>query len=135
MKQFIYWAGAVVLLALFAGCAKHRGDVLPPLVPTATLSFSSPTAWAGFSPGDSVLLSGLAIAPAVMHGYDISVHKAGDTATNYFFVHIHDHNDTLVIWQKWKNTAPPATDLEAEVTLYLDHDGHTKTGKVGIRSL
>lgn len=135
MKHTTYLVASLLSLIALTACTKHKGDTAAGAIPVATLVFSSPTAGGSYTLGDSVLISGSAISTGLMHGYDIAVHKAGDTATKYFFVHIHDHNDTLLISQKWKNTVPNGANLEAEVTLYLDHDGHTKSGKVGFRSL
>jgi hypothetical protein len=42
---------------------------------------------------------------------------------------VHDHNDTLLINQKWKNTVTAPANMEAQVILYLDHEGHTGTKK------
>ena len=102
------------------------------VIPTATITFSSPLAGSVFNNGDSINIKAVAVSTDVLHGYDVAIHKAGDT-TSYFFVHIHDHNATLAIDQKWKNTFTTANDMEAEVTLYLDHDGHTKKGKVAFK--
>ena len=77
-------------------------------------------------------IQAVGISSETVHGYDIIIKKPNDT-TKIFFQHVHDHNDTLFINQKWKNTFTVATNLEAQVILYLDHDGHTGTKKAGFR--
>ena len=49
--------------------------------------------------------------------------------TKLFFQHVHDHNDTLYINKKWKNSVLSTAHMEAQVILYLDHDGHTLSKK------
>jgi hypothetical protein len=124
--KLIYSITALLLFALTA-CSKHHGDLT---LPDATINFSEPLPGSSYNGGDSISIKGVAISAVIMHGYDIAIKKANDTTT-YFFMHIHDHNDTLVINQKWKNTLTGASSLEAQVTVYLDHDGHTVTKKVG----
>lgn len=119
---------------MFIACSKHAGDVDEP-IPSATLTFSSPTEGGVYHSGDSLRIQGLAIASADMHGYELSVKNAADTSVVYYNQHIHDHGDTLLINQVWKDTLTTAADLQVEVTLILDHDGHTATKSVGIKSL
>jgi hypothetical protein len=81
--------------------------------------------------GDSITISALAIAPAVMHGYDVAVKKGNDTTT-YYFKHYHDHNDTIVVNERWKNVLSGPAKLEVELTFYLDHDGFTAVKRVPV---
>ena len=113
----------------FVSCTKHPGDILDH-VPVATLTISKPLEGSFFNAGDSVSIQGIAISTETIHGYDVIVKKANDTAT-LFSVHIHDHNDTLHINEKWKASINASTFLEAVITLVLDHDGHTLTRRAG----
>ena len=122
-KFYFSFISIIVLLS----CTKHRDDV-EERIPVATINFSSPTALSIYKFGDSVSIEGIAISTTTVHGYDVIVKKANDT-TKLFFQHGHDHNDTLFINKKWKNTITTPTDLEAQIILYLDHDGHTGTKK------
>lgn len=117
----------------FFACTKHSGDIYEP-IPTATLTFSNLTEGAVIHTGDSVLIQGVAAASAEMHGYEVAVKNADDTAVVYFSQHVHDHGDTLLINQGWKDTLTAAANLQVEVTLTLDHDGHTSTKTVGIKT-
>ena len=116
-------------LFVFSGCNKHKNDILEEN-PAAIITFSSPTAGASYHSNDSIAIKGRAIAANTMHGYDLIIKKVSNT-TVYYTKHIHDHNDTLVIDQKWKSLQKTATNLEAHVIVYLDHDGHTASKKVG----
>jgi hypothetical protein len=128
MKQFfsliLFFFIALVLLI---SCTKHKGDIEENL-PVATINFESPTLSSVYSNGDSVTIKGTAISTATVHGYDIIIRKVNDTTT-LFFKHVHDHNDTLFINQKWKNNMSVEATMEAQVILYLDHEGHTGTKK------
>jgi hypothetical protein len=124
----------VDLLAIFfmflvlSACSKHRGDI-EETIPSATISLTSPVNDAVYSKTDSILIQGTAVSTAPVHGYDITIKGIGDTTT-YFFKHVHEHNDTLSIYQKWKGALEVPVSLEAQLTLYLDHDGHTETKKL-----
>jgi hypothetical protein len=67
----------------------------------------------------------------VIHGYDIIIRKGEDTSQIYFR-HVHDHKNVLEISHKWKAERGNA-NLQVELVLYLDHDGHTGNKKVGFR--
>ena len=110
-------------------CTKHNGDIADH-IPVATLTILKPLEGSVFNIGDSISIQAIAISSETIHGYDVMVKKANDTTT-YFSTHIHDHNDTLLIDQKWKAAAGKGTSFEAVITLELDHDGHTLTRRVG----
>lgn len=135
MKRLLYLL-AITFIAVLVSCTSRHGVEEPKgeNIPVATITFSLPTPGTVFSNGDTVTIKATAISTANIHGYDIAIHKAGDATSTHYFNHIHDHNDTLTINEKLKITIPqlPA-DLEATVTLVLDHDGHTKKGKVAFR--
>lgn len=116
---------AFFILISASSCTKHKGDIIEH-VPAASVSFSSPTANTIYQVGDSVLIAAKAISTATIHGCDIFIRKTGDT-TNCFNLKIHDHNDTVLISQKWK--ANTRGNMEAEIILYLDHEGNTLSKK------
>jgi hypothetical protein len=118
-------------IIIFHSCAKHAGDIIAP-PPAATISYSNPLPGSVFYFGDTVTVEALAVAKKTVHGYDFSINKKNDT-TPLFFKHVHDHNDTLVIKQKWGNNFLLSTDLEARILLYLDHDGNTFSKVVSFR--
>ncbi|HUQ97314.1 MAG TPA: hypothetical protein VM010_06590 [Chitinophagaceae bacterium] len=120
------WFPGILIVMVLVACSKHAGDVEAP-VATALLTHTSPTEGAAYKTGDSVWIKGLAIAPHEIHGYELSIRSATDTSVVYYSEHIHDHNDTITINQKWKNTLATPAHLQAGVTLILDHDGNTAT--------
>ena len=118
---------AIFLLISASSCTKHKGDLIKH-APAASVSFISPTANTLYQVGDSVLIAAKAISTATIHGCDIFIRKTGDTA-NCFNMKIHDHNDTVLINHKWK--ASLTGYMEAEIILYLDHEGNTLSQKAG----
>lgn len=129
MKKLFSIYASVLLVSLIA-CSKHKDDI-EDTVPKATIQFFQPTQGAVYSSSDSVSIQATAIAAATIHGYDIIVRKAEDTAKLYF-KHVHDHNDTLHINRKWKPEISNAS-LQVELVLYLDHDGNTGNKKVNFQ--
>lgn len=109
-------------------CVKHNGDI-EEHIPVSTITFGAPTEGAIQSSKDSVRILATAVSSATIHGYDITIKKPNDT-TVYWFKTVHDHNDTITIDQKWKGDFAAPTDLEASITLHLDHEGHTNTKAV-----
>ena len=135
MKKTIAILAFIVMMTAFYSCTKHAGDTAEETIPTATITFSSPTQGAVYQKGDSILIQGTAISTETIHGYEVSIRNAADTAVLYYAEHVHDHNDTIVIDKKWKNTLTTATNLQVAVTVTLDHDGHTSTKTVGIKTV
>lgn len=84
-------------------------------VPSAAIILMSPIKGAVYSLTDSITISGTTISTQIIHGYDIAIAWTNDTTT-YFFQHIHDDNDTLVINKKWKGELKTGTNIEAVVT-------------------
>jgi hypothetical protein len=130
MKRFSF---SIALSFFFIACTKHTGDLEVITDPSgASIVFASPTAGALYQSSDSISIQATAIAPAVIHGYDIIIKKPEDTTVLYK-KHIHDHNDTLLISQKWKPAPAQAGELEAKIVLVLDHDGHTAAKSVAFK--
>ena len=122
---------SVLASFIVVSCTKHRGDI-EQNIPAYTINFSSPTTSSVYHNGDSVTIQAIGISSETVHGYDVIIKKPNDS-TKIFFQHVHNHNDTLYINQKWKNPFTVATNLEAQVILYLDHDGNTGIKKTGFR--
>ena len=129
MKKILF-ISLTIISAAMAACSKHRGDI-EDTTPRATIQFMNPTDGAVYNANDSVSIRAFAVSTATIHGYDIIIRKADDT-TKLYFAHIHDHNDTIQVSKQWKPTVNN-TSLQAELVLYLDHDGHTGHKKVNFR--
>jgi hypothetical protein len=127
MKKIL--SSLLLAILVFTACTKHKDDV-EDTSPKATILFESPMQGAFYNSGDSVLIKGTASYTTTIHGYDLVIHKATDTATLYF-KHFHDHKAVVEINTKWKAESISNANLQAEVILYLDHEGHTGSKKVG----
>lgn len=119
----------IISVLILYSCEKHPLDKRAEAMPYI-LTFTSPVKNAIYYSEDSVRIQGTAIYTQNIHGYDILIKEVSDT-TVYYFKHVHDHNDTLQISQAWKNTLTGSRNMEASITLYLDHDGNKGSGKVG----
>jgi hypothetical protein len=130
-----YFLSALALL-LVAACSKHQEDVEEPVdkSPVVSLVMSHPTANGSYHNGDTVRFAGLAISTESIHGYDIYIRRAGDSA-NIFYNHYHDHNDTLHIDAYWVNDRVTPQDLEGTILLYLDHEGHELRKTIPFKAL
>ena len=127
-RSIIAFITALLLMMLLLSCTKHKDDFVSD-IPQSHIVFSSPTEGGVFFAGDSVRIQARATSTHTIHGYDVAVRKVNDT-TLLYFKNVHDHNDTLLVNQSWKNIVDISAQLEASVTLYLDHDGNTNTRKV-----
>lgn len=117
MKPLSYLA----LLLLTTACNKHSGDTTEQ---PADIQFDilSPTGNGQYTQGDTVWLRARAISPTVLHGYQVSVQRANDTA-HLYFADVHDHNDTLSINHYWVNDQAAGTALRATFKVVLNHEG------------
>ncbi|GAA4334574.1 hypothetical protein [Flaviaesturariibacter amylovorans] len=131
-----FFATTFTAILALSACSKHAGDLEEPHhhATDAVVVFARPTANAVFANGDTVRIEAQAIAPATIHGYELTITKAGDTTT-IFQARVHDHNDTLRINQFWVNDRTEAQQLEAKVKLQLDHDGGRLTRSTVFRVL
>src|SRR5690349_10267786 len=92
----------IVFCSVMVACTKHKNDLVDTR-PIAAINFSAPTAGAIFGKSEEISIQGRAIAANTIHGYDLVIKNAND-ATVYFSTQVHDHNDTIIINQKWKST-------------------------------
>lgn len=97
------------------------------------MNFMIPVAGSVFTYGDSIPIMGTAISTANFHGYELFINKINGSEL-YYSGFIHEHNDTLAINSKWRNTNIGTANLEIVISLLLDHDGHTLVKKINISS-
>ena len=111
---------------IFTSCGKHEPEIKIPgvIVPVASVTFFSPLNGSVFTAGDSVAIEAKVVSTETMHGYNLEIKKVNDTII-YYTEFFHDHNDTLFLSKKWHVTIAGPQDLEAVITVVLDHDGHT----------
>ena len=123
-----------ILIACFTACTQRHSDLLEvhETIPVATISFQAPKADSTYTKGDSINIRATAISTENLHGYDLALYDA-NTGANLYFIHIHDHNDTIQINEKWKSELSSPPNIVTEVTVYLDHLNHTKKERVGFK--
>ena len=127
----------ISLIALISVACKHEpfdedNDQGSQEIPASTLTITNPPPNTVFGISETVNIRARAVSTADIHGYDLVIRQAGVT-TPVLFEHIHDHNDTVLIDYNWKVTTPAGSSLDAEVTIYLDHQGNTKSARVPFR--
>ena len=127
MKQILSF---IIITGLFFTACTNQKDDVEDTSPRALIQFESPTQGGFYQSGDSVTIKGTASYTSTLHGYDLIIRKATDT-TKLYFQHFHDHKTTVQLNAKWKAENISNTNLQAEVVLYLDHEGHTDSKKVG----
>ena len=93
-------------------------------LPDATITIYTPLNNATLHAGDTIYVDALATAATTLHGYELTIRKPG--GSNLYFQHYHDHNDTLLIKDKWKNTQQAPAQLELMISIILDHEDHRK---------
>ena len=122
----------VTLLVCFVSCTKAEDDTTGENS-DVQISFISPTEGMTYAIGDTIKINASGSSTNDIHGYDISIRKANDPSVTYYFNHVHYHNKTVTIQDKWKTLLTSPTNLEVEITLYLDHSNTTtKKSKVRI---
>lgn len=122
MRSSIFLIGAVLI---GMSCSKHGSDQDTGET-TATIQFISPAPSAVFHNSDSVIIDAQIQGSAVLHGYEVWLRRVGDT-TSYLHALVHDHSQNIHARHAWKDTLSTIANMEATITVILDHDGHTKT--------
>ena len=100
-------------------------------LPTAEITIYAPVVNAVTHTGDTIYIEGLATSKTGLHGYELAIRKPGQQ--NLYFQHFHDHTDSLLIRDKWKNTVTQAGDLELMISVILDHDDRRKNMTIPLR--
>lgn len=122
-----------LMLALVTVSCEEEDEVEP--VNTATISISSPTEGAMVMANDSATIAGTITGEQTLHGYTLYVRRKSDNA-ELFKKEIHDHNTNITFNQKWGvGPVTTHTELELEVVVTLDHEGHTTNKKVNFHAM
>jgi hypothetical protein len=130
MKVLINLGLKLILASILLNACEHNVEEKP--APVVNLNFISPVQGALYHTGDTVRINAIATSTDQLHGYDVYL-KNSDNGTIYFFQHIHDHNDTLLVNEEWKNNLTTPTAIVAEIKLVVDHDGNTFIRNVAFR--
>ena len=118
MKLFRFLPG-LVLLFIIISCSRDNEEMF---LPVAETKIYAPQANAIVHPGDTIYIDGIAILETGVHGYELAIRKPG--GANLYFQHFHQHSDSLVIKDKWKNTLTEPGDLELWISVIVDHEDH-----------
>ena len=110
-----------VFPVFFIACSRDNEEMF---LPSAEITIYAPLANAAIRTGDTIYIDGLATSETGLHGYELAIRKPGQP--NLYFQHFHDHTDSLLLKDKWKNIVTQAGDLELMISVILDHDDHRK---------
>ena len=111
----------LVLSFIIISCSRDNEEMF---LPVAETKIYAPLANAVVHPGDTIFIDGVAILETGVHGYELAIRKPG--GANLYFQHFHQHSDSLIIKDKWKNIVFPPADLELSLSVILDHDDRRK---------
>src|SRR5687768_17838562 len=94
-----YFIAFCIAVIFFVSCSRDNEEMF---LPSAEITIYAPLANAVIRPGDTIYIDGLATSKTGLHGYELAIKKRGEA--NLYFQHFHDHTDSLIIKDKWKNT-------------------------------
>jgi len=133
MKKISPLLLGIMYLTGICSCSKHTNNEQHAPV-TATIQFLSPAQGQQFAADETILISAHIQGSDLLHGYTVSIYKAGDTTT-YFHEEVHDHQASIHTMHTWKDTIAEPAQLEAVITVTLDHEGNKESKKVGFSVL
>ena len=110
-----------IAIICFTSCSRDNEEMF---LPTAEITIYAPLVNAVIHTGDTIYIDGLATSETGLHGYELAIRKPKEA--NLYFQHFHDHTDSLVIKDKWKNIVAQAGELELMISVILDHDDRRK---------
>lgn len=130
MRSFFLILSVVGLVA----CTKNKG--MEAILPTPVAEEKEEISWANFSPqndvyvpyGETVQLKTTVTAKEDLHGYNVKVYSLPDSVL-LFNASRHIHDATFDIYEEWVNNVEDTTKVCAEITVTLDHEGHTASKK------
>ncbi len=135
MKNFKSINIAVVLLfvatiGLVSSCKKKDDNPSPTPTDNFSISITSPTDMQTFVNGSTVNIKASISNSAGMHGYELTIINKSNNNEEVFKKEVHDHGTSYTIDENWVNNVTKHSDMEAEITVYVDHEGNTKTQHV-----
>ena len=118
--RVIYFA-LVWFVFLAIACSKDNEESF---LPTAEIAIDAPLQNSTIRLGDTIFIKGSAASKTGLHGYEVAIRKPGEA--NLYFQHFHEHADTILLVDKWKNVVAPPASLEVFISVILDHDDRRK---------
>lgn len=135
MKNFKSINIAVVLLfvatiGLVSSCKKKDDNPSPTPTDNFSISITSPTDMQTFTNGSTVNIKATVSNSTEMHGYDVKITNKSKNNEEVFKKEVHEHGASYTIDESWVNNVTMHSDMELEITVYVDHEGNTKTQHV-----
>jgi hypothetical protein len=123
MKNFL--KTALILLSFTAFSCKK---VTTNTIQDVTIDILSPTPNQQFALGDTIKVIAKVTSNKEIHGYSLVIKKisGGQVKNNSD----HEHGTSLTINKYWVNNLTESSDMIADITVELDHDGSTTTKSV-----
>lgn len=137
MKNFpikSLFAAFVIICSFLTVACKDDHDHEEDPQPTATITFTSPSTNSAFNGGQTITVAGKIEAAQQIHGYKIIIRNL-TTNSETVIKDAHDHNTAVDFTADWTNNVTTHSDMEAEVVVTLDHDGHTASQKVSFHCM
>lgn len=119
--KFHLFVWLFTVLVLFIACSRSNEEMF---LPKAVITMYAPEINKVVHSGDTIYIDGLATSDSNLHGYELTIRKRG--GANLYFQHFHEHNDSLFIQDKWKNSLAAPASLELLISVILDHEDHRK---------
>jgi len=110
-----------IFSVFFIACSRDNEEMF---LPEAEIIVYAPSVNAIVHPGDTIYVDAVATSSVTLHGYELVIRKPG--GSNLYFQHYHDHNASLIIKDKWKNSLTQDGALELWISVILDHEDHRK---------
>lgn len=121
----------VASMALVSSCKKNDDDNTTSPTETFSMSVSSPEEGATFHNGATVNINAEISNDTEMHAYEVKiVNKSNNNEVVFSKQEEHMHSKTYTISESWVNNVTMHSDMELEITVYIDHEGNTKTKSV-----
>lgn len=120
----------VGLVVFASSCKKDDNSSNPTPTDNFSITITSPTAMQTFPSGATVNVKATISNSTEMHGYDIKIVNKANNNEEVFKKEMHDHGSSYTIDESWVNNVTMHSDMELEITVYIDHEGNKKTQTV-----
>ena len=119
LMKFYRFLPGFVLSFVIISCSRDNEEMF---LPVAEIKIYAPLVNSVVHPGDTIYIDGVAILQTGVHGYELAIRKPG--GANLYFQHLHQHSDSLIIKDNWKNTLTEPGDLELWISIIVDDEDH-----------
>lgn len=120
----------VATMGLVSSCKKKDDNPSPTPTNNFSISVTSPTDMQTFTNGSTVNIKATISNSTEMHGYDLKITNKSNNNQEVFKKEAHEHATSYTIDESWLNNVTMHSDMELEITVYVDHEGNTKTQHV-----